>query len=168
MSDLVPSASPLFLREDEVRRGIELLYFGYSDLVRGADERLTREALGRAHHRALYFIARRPGISVSALVRLLGITKQSLRRVLTELQGRGFVEQTTGTTDRRQRLLSLTDAGLALEYELFMMLRERMAQAYASAGQEAVSGYWRVLAYLLRDDQRQIILHSPEPRRARR
>ena len=36
-SQIAP-ASPLFLREDEIRRGIEMLYFGYSALTRSIDE----------------------------------------------------------------------------------------------------------------------------------
>ena len=56
------AASPLFLREAEIRRGVELLYFGYSHLTRAIDEGLARQGLGRAHHRALYFIARQPDL----------------------------------------------------------------------------------------------------------
>src|SRR5688500_19911048 len=60
-------ASPLFLREPEIRRGVELLYFGYSHLLRGIDEGLAELGLGRAHHRSLYFIARQPDLTVSEL-----------------------------------------------------------------------------------------------------
>ncbi|MET0271067.1 MAG: MarR family transcriptional regulator, partial [Sphingomonas sp.] len=60
-----PSASPLFLREEEIRRGVELLYLGYGHLTRAIDAGLAAEGLGRAHHRALYFIARQPGLTVS-------------------------------------------------------------------------------------------------------
>lgn len=162
MTDLnppsVPSASPLFLRESEVRRGIELVYFGYADLIRGADDHLSSHGLGRAHHRALYFIARQPGLSVGALLRMLGITKQSLSRVLNELQARGLTSQKVGHRDRRQRLLTLTDAGLKLEHDLFELLRQRMAGAYAAAGQDAVSGFWKVLAELLPEGQQTEIL----------
>ncbi|EMD84305.1 MarR family winged helix-turn-helix transcriptional regulator [Pacificimonas flava] len=154
MSDLPPPASPLFLREPEVRRGIELLYFGYSDLVGEADSLLVDTVFGRAHHRALYFIAQRPGLSVGDLLRLLRITKQSLSRVLKDLQREGLLEITPGMHDRRQRLLTLTDAGLRFEHELFERLRQRMAAAYAAAGQEAVSGFWTVLASLLPADRR--------------
>ncbi|MFN6970195.1 MAG: hypothetical protein ACK4NN_04975 [Rheinheimera sp.] len=45
----VPTASPLFLREAEIRRGVELLYFGYSNLTRSIDEGLAAQGLGRAH-----------------------------------------------------------------------------------------------------------------------
>ena len=96
-------ASPLFLREPEIRRGVELLYFGYAHLTRSIDAGLAAQGLGRAHHRALYFIARKPDLTVSELLAILAITKQSLGRVLTELSERGFVETRTGERDRRPR-----------------------------------------------------------------
>lgn len=145
----VPSASPLFLREAEIRRGAELLYFGYSHLYRGTDRLLAAKGLGRAHHRALYFIARQPGLTVGTLLSILSITKQSLGRVLGDLDQRGLIETQVGSEDRRQRLLGLTPAGAALESELFGQLKERLAAAYAQAGQEAVTGFWRVLEQLV-------------------
>lgn len=151
----VQSASPLFLREPEIRRGVELLYFGYSHLLRGIDEGLAQEGLGRAHHRALYFIARQPDITVSELIRLLGITKQSLGRVLGDLGDRGLIETRTGRDDRRQRLLRLTAEGTALETELFEALREKMSAAYASAGQGSVAGFWTVLEGLIPASERE-------------
>jgi DNA-binding MarR family transcriptional regulator len=147
-------ASPLFLREPEIRRGIELLYFGYSHLTRSIDDGLARQGLGRAHHRALYFIARKPDLTVSELLSLLAITKQSLGRVLGELAERGLVETRAGTRDRRQRLLRLTEAGTRLESDLFEALREKMAGAYSSAGQGAVGGFWAVLEGLMPEEER--------------
>lgn len=143
------AASAQFLREAEIRRGIELLYFGYTNMVRGADELLDRHGLGRAHHRALYFIARRPAMPVGDLLALLNITKQSLSRVLADLQTQGLVVQSVGQRDRRQRLLSLTQSGAALEATLFEALRTGMASAYAQAGQNAVTGFWAVLNGLI-------------------
>ncbi len=155
---LTPSrASPLFLREPEIRRGIELLYFGYTSMIRGADTILEGKGLGRAHHRALYFIARQPGLAVSDLLRLLAITKQSLSRVLADLMRMHLVEQAVGTLDRRQRLLRLTEAGIAMEAQLFDALRDRMASAYAAAGQQAVSGFWAVLSGLIPPTDRAMI-----------
>lgn len=147
-------ASPLFLREPEIRRGIELLYFGYANLTRSIDAGLAAEGLGRAHHRALYFIARKPDLTVSELLRILSITKQSLGRVLNELSERGLVETRTGERDRRQRLLRLTPAGATLEGELFAALREKMAEAYSNAGQGAVGGFWAVLEGLISPQER--------------
>lgn len=152
-----PPASPLFLREDEVRRGVELLYFGYTRLTRSIDEGLAEQGLGRAHHRALYFIARQPDLTVSDLLKLLAITKQSLGRVLNDLSSRGLVDTRTGTSDRRQKLLRLTEAGGTFEAELFDALRGGMAAAYAAAGQESVTGFWRVLEGLIPDDDRPMV-----------
>ena len=150
-----PIASPLFLREAELRRGLELLYFGNSHLTRSIDHGLAKQGLGRAHHRALYFISRRPDLTVSDLLGLLSITKQSLGRVLTELGERHLVETRPGDRDRRQRLLRLTDTGRLLEGELFDAMRERLSLAYASAGQAAVGGFWAVLEGLIPDGERQ-------------
>lgn len=154
---LASPASPLYLREDEIRRGIELLYFGYTAMVREADAILAHEGFGRAHHRALYFIARRPGLPVGELLRLLGITKQSLGRVLGELQNKALVEQRIGSADRRQRLLSLTEAGLLLESALFSELQKSMAAAYGEAGQNAVTGFWSVLIGLIKREDRPLV-----------
>jgi DNA-binding MarR family transcriptional regulator len=135
----------LFLREPELRRGMELLYFGHAHLHRSIDRGLAAQGLGRAHHRALYFIARQPDLTVSELLALLGITKQSLGRVLSELSERDYVETRPGERDRRQRLLRLTKAGSDLESELFEVVREKMSAAYSRAGADAVAGYWTVL-----------------------
>lgn len=153
-------ASPLFLREAEVRRGVELLYFGYSHLLRGIDQGLAAQGLGRAHHRSLYFIARNPDITVSELLRILAITKQSLGRVLNELSERELIETRTGREDRRQRLLRVTPAGAELEALLFEALRETMSAAYAQAGQNAVTGFWAVLEGLVPSEEKSIMPHA--------
>ncbi|WP_420141065.1 MarR family winged helix-turn-helix transcriptional regulator [Sphingomonas sp.] len=154
----VPSASPLFLREPEIRRGAELLFFGYAHLYSQTDRLLNEQGLGRAHHRALYFIARTPDMTISALLRTLGITKQSLGRVLGELTERGLVETRTGREDRRQRLLRLTEAGAALEIRLFDLMRQRLGAAYAAAGQDDVTGFWRVLEALIPLEERHRVI----------
>ena len=148
-------ASPLFLRETEIRRGVELLYFGYSHLTRSIDEGLTAQGLGRAHHRALYFVARKPDLTVSELLAILAITKQSLGRVLNELIERGLIETRSGERDKRQRLIRLTEAGTALEAELFEALREKLSAAYSSAGHGAVGGFWAVLEGLVPAEERE-------------
>ena len=151
------SASPLFLREAEIRRGIELLHFGYGNLYRGIENALAAHDLGRAHQRVLYFVARQPNLTVSALLGLLGITKQSLGRVLTELTQRGLVEMRAGMTDRRQRLLRLTPEGSKLEAALFDALRETLSSAYAEAGHGAVAGFWAVLEGLIPMTERKTV-----------
>lgn len=151
------TASPLFLREDEIRRGIELLYFGYTRMTRAVDAYLAPQGLGRAHHRALYFIARQPDLIVSELLALLAVTKQSLGRVLNDLIERGLVETRPGARDRRQKQLRLTADGAKLEAELFEALRSQMAAAYVQAGQGSVTGFWQVLEGLIPPEDRKMV-----------
>ena len=149
MADIKPSGKALFLREEELRRGIELMYFAYRDFTGEADSILAEQDMGRAHHRAIYFVGRHPGMRVSDLLAILNITKQSLSRVLSTLVKDGYIVQKTGTGDRRQRLLYLTDRGIALEARLTEMQGRRFAAAYRKAGAKAVEGFQHVLQGLL-------------------
>ena len=141
----VKTANPLFLREDELRQAIELLFFAYRDFTGDADRILDDYGFGRAHHRVIYFVGRHPGMPVSQLLSVLQITKQSLSRVLGQLVREGFVKQTRGTTDRRQRLLALTETGRELERKLTEVQKHRIAHAYRDAGAEAVAGFRTVM-----------------------
>ncbi len=154
--------SNLYLREEELRRGIELLYFAYRDFTRDPDEILAESKFGRAHHRVLYFVGRNPGTTVSGLLKLLRITKQSLSRVLGQLVEDGFILQETGEEDRRQRLLFLTEKGQAFENQLFDTQRNRVADAYKKAGPEAVAGFWEVLLNIVDDQERSTVLTQIE------
>ncbi len=147
-------ANLLFLREEEIRAAQDLLFFAYRDFTNAADVILEELGLGRAHHRALHYIGRNPGIPVSELLAILRITKQSLARVLNELVERGHVAQAQGHADRRQRLLTLTEAGRALERRLYEQQRERLAAAYREAGGAAVEGFRRVMRGIMDDDAR--------------
>src|SRR3954463_3111786 len=121
---LPPPTPVVDVGEAEMRLAQDLLFFAYRDFTNVADQVLEELGLGRAHHRALHFIGRNPGITVSGLLAILRITKQSLARVLNALVEQGFVAQAPGRSDRRQRLLSLAPAGAALERRLFESQRE--------------------------------------------
>ena len=110
-----PRANPLFLRDEDLREAIELLFFAYRDFTGEADAVLEGYGFGRAHHRIIYFVGANPGITVGELLAILKITKQSLSRVLSQLVDEGFVNQETDPDDRRRRRLYLTDKGRALE-----------------------------------------------------
>ena len=152
MADIKPIGKALFLREEELRRGIEMMFFSYRDFTGEADAILAEQDMGRAHHRAIYFIGRHPGITVSDLLGILNITKQSLSRVLSGLMKNGFVSQKIGVTDRRQRLLYLTESGVELEARLTALQGRRFAAAYREAGAEAVDGFQQVLRGLMDQD----------------
>jgi DNA-binding MarR family transcriptional regulator len=166
MADIKSAANPLFLREEELRQGIELLYFAYRDFTSEADEMLARYNFGRAHHRVVYFVGRHPQMSVSDLLSILRITKQSLSRVLGQLVRQGFIVQKPGSRDRRQRLLELTEKGVELERQLSETQRQRIARAYREAGAQAVEGFRKVMTGIIsgEEDRRRFERNAPAAR----
>jgi len=163
--DREPSVSLLFLRDEGLREGMELLYFAYRDFTAEADEILKEPGFGRAHHRALHFIARNPGIRITELLAVLKITKQSLGRVLKDLLAAGMVSRTQGGNDKREKHLALTEKGIVLEKRLSALLKRAIANAYRSAGPEAVHGFREVLLGLVKADTRAIIDNMAKKRR---
>ncbi|WP_207458391.1 MarR family transcriptional regulator [Azospirillum sp. SYSU D00513] len=154
MADLKAGVNQLFLREEELRTGMELLFYAYREFTAEPDEILEQYGFGRAHHRVIYFVGRYPKITVSELLAILKITKQSLSRVLGELVRQGFILQQTGVRDRRQRLLELTEKGNELERQLSETQRQRIARAYRMVGAEAVEGFRKVMLGMLEESDR--------------
>ena len=152
MSDIKSLDAPSYLREDEVRQGIELLFYAYRDFTAEPDAMLERYGFGRAHHRVIYFVGRHPNMSVSELLVILRITKKSLSRVLGQLVRQGFIVQRTGRSDRRQRLLELTVKGVELERQLSENQRQRIERAFAEAGPQAVEGFRKVMLNIMSSD----------------
>jgi DNA-binding MarR family transcriptional regulator len=146
---LPPPTPVVDVGEAEMRLAQDLLFFAYRDFTNVADKVLEELGLGRAHHRTLHFIGRNPGITVSGLLAILRITKQSLARVLNALVDEGFVSQAPGFEDRRLRLLTLTDKGHALERRLFDQQREQISRAYQQAGPQSVAGFRTVMRAMM-------------------
>ena len=144
----------LFLTDEQLRKGIEAMFFAYRGFTADPDRILSEKGYGRAHHRALHFINRNRGTTVNNLLTILGVTKQSLNRVLRTLVEDGLVESRIGTRDKRERNLMLTESGQALERQLSDAQRSRMRAAYRTAGPEAVAGFRQVLEAMMDPDLR--------------
>ena len=149
LSNLAPN--PLFLRDEELTRGIELLDAAYRSLIAEPDRQLASRGLGRNHRWLLYLIGRHPGTTMVELLRRTQLSKQALSRLLGGLVAKGLIERRASARDRRQRLLELTGAGRELEEVLNGRLRRRLARAYRGAGAEAVAGHHQVLLGLVDD-----------------
>ena len=116
---------------------VELLFFAYRDFTAEPDAILAELGFGRAHHRVLHFVNRNPGLRVADLLGILKITKQSLARVLKQLVDQGYVVQTAGEADRRERRLHVTETGCALAGRLLGLQARRLAAALALAGPQS-------------------------------
>jgi DNA-binding MarR family transcriptional regulator len=144
----------LYLTDEQLRQGIEAMFFAYRGFTADPDRILADLAYGRAHPRAIHFINRAPGTTVNNLLAILGVTKQSLNRVLRTLIADGLVESRVGTSDKRERHLMLTPKGQELEGRLSDAQRARMRAAFREAGPEAVAGFRTVLEAMMDADMR--------------
>lgn len=146
--------SLLFLTDEQLRQGSEAMFFAYRGFTADPDRILAELAYGRAHHRAIHFIGRAPGTTVNNLLNILGVTKQSLNRVLRTLISDGLVSSRVGRNDKRERHLHLTEEGRALEQKLSDAQRARLRAAFRDAGPEAVAGFRTVLEAMMDPEMR--------------
>lgn len=152
----------LFLTDEQLRRGIEAMFFAYRGFTADPDLILQDYGYGRAHHRAIHFISRTPGTTVNNLLSILGVTKQSLNRVLRTLVDDGLVEARVGVRDKRERHLHLTQKGADLERGLSEAQRNRMRVAFRNAGPDAVAGFRAVLEEMMDPDMRRHYLDGSD------
>ena len=162
MSETSRGETLLFRTDEQLRQGIEAMFFAYRGFSEDPDRILDTMAYGRAHHRAIHFINRAPGTTVNNLLAILGVTKQSLNRVLRTLLEDGLVEVRVGREDKRERNLFLTPRGEALERKLSDAQRSRMRAAYRAAGPGAVAGFRTVLEAMMDPEARRQYLALKE------
>jgi len=135
-------------RQDDLRRAIELMFFGYRAFTDPPDRILARRGLGRAHHRILYFVGRNPEVSVGGLLEILAVSKQALAAPLRQLVEMDMVAVGAGGADRRVKRLTLTGRGRALEAELTGTQAQMLAAAFDTAGAVEAAGWTRVMEAL--------------------
>jgi DNA-binding MarR family transcriptional regulator len=135
-------------REDELRRAIELLFFGYRAFTDRPDRILEGRGLGRVHHRILYFVGRNPQVSVKGLLGILAVSKQALSAPLRRLQALNLVAVTTDAGDRRVKRLTLTDEGRRLELELTGAQMRHLSAAFQTTDPADEAGWARVMENL--------------------
>ena len=127
---------------------IELFYYAYRAFTARPDRVLAQRGLNRVHHRVLYFVGRTPGMTVSALLDLLKVSKQALNAPLRQLIEMKLVSMETAEHDRRARLLSLTEEGEKLEQQLTATQMRQLAAAFESVGVQSEDGWRAVMQFI--------------------
>ncbi len=133
-------------REQQLNETLELFHFAFRAFTAKPDKILEARGLARVHHRILYFVARNPNLTVSALLGTLGVSKQALNAPLRQLTEMALIESRAASDDRRQRLLRLTLEGERLERALSGAQRKKMAAVFERLGPEAERGWRAVMA----------------------
>ncbi|WP_421738543.1 MarR family winged helix-turn-helix transcriptional regulator [Caulobacter sp.] len=135
-------------RPDDLHDVIEAFYFAYRGFTDRPDRILERRGLGRVHHRILYFIGRRPDVSVRGLLDLLAVSKQALNAPLRQLLEMHLVTAIPAAEDRRVKNLRLTPDGQRLEAELTGAQTRHLQAALDRAAPEDARGWRAVMAQL--------------------
>ena len=150
MADLNKLLTPLFLREKEIRKIIELMFFAYRDFTSEPDVLLEKINFGRAHHRVIYFVGKKEKITIKELLSILQITKQSLSRVLNQHVKEKYVLISTGQ-DKRTKDLCLTKKGENLEKELSTIQINKIKSVIKEFNETDIYGYKKVLYGMIED-----------------
>ena len=153
MTALNKLLTPLFLRDKEIKKVIELLFFSYRDFTAGPDKILEKIKFGRAHHRIIYFVGKKNNITIKDLLAILQITKQSLSRVLNQLVSEGYVNVTTGY-DKRTKDLSLTQKGIDLEDKLSTIQINKIKKIISKSEESDINGFKRILYDMIDDNNK--------------
>lgn len=161
------SPNPLFLREEELDRGLDLLYFASHQLSLDAVALRAQAAIDETDHRTLFLIERDPGITLAELSGVLGMSKQTLSRHLKRLAEVGLIDQGTTAQDRRKRPLRLTGKAAAVLSEIKNLQKRRLRLAFKNAGATAVEGFRGVLLELVGEPRRELLRRLTAGIRAR-
>jgi DNA-binding MarR family transcriptional regulator len=131
-------------RESELSFALALIHFAFRKITQEPDRILAKRGLGRVHHRVLFFVARRPGLSVGDLLEILDVSKQSLHRPMQDLLRARMLVSVRDPGNRRVKRLELTSAGRAFEARLSGIQRRLFARAFAAHG-SAAEREWRAI-----------------------
>jgi DNA-binding MarR family transcriptional regulator len=113
-----------------------LLRRPFQAIVQAVDTRLAaagHEAIRPAHGAVFQFIDAN-GTRVSVLAERAQVTKQSMAELVTHLEAHGYVERAPDPTDRRAKLVRLTERGWAAVPVALAAIADLTAQWRAQLG----------------------------------
>ncbi len=131
----------LYLKDDQIKDFIEKLFYAYRESFSDAKNILKKYSLGIAHQKVLLLISRYEGITISELLFKLKITKQSLNRVLNDLNKIKILIYKQGKKDSRLRHIYLNEKGNNLYNEIFFQQKKRIYNALRKSNSETVINF---------------------------
>ncbi|WP_338329846.1 MarR family transcriptional regulator [Commensalibacter sp. Nvir] len=159
-----PGEELLFLKEKKLRLIQDILFFIHYEATKLMKPVLKFYHIGHAHHRLIQFICNYPGISIGEVRTLLGITKQSLNRVLNELVKLNYVEINIDQNDKRKKRLYLTKKGQIIEHKLFLIPRQQFLRAFKDPqNNNHIEGFQQILYSMLNSDDKNLLNHCHYP-----
>ena len=139
----------LYLKDDQIKEFIQLLYYAYRETFSDPREILSKKFFGPAHLRALHLIEGNPGINLGELIFKLKVTKQSLNRVLKDLIKLEIIIFKKDEIDTRIKHVYLNEKGKKIFEEIFLLQKKRIYNALLDSSSEEVINFDKVLKKII-------------------
>ena len=139
----------LYLKDEQIKDFIQLLFYAYRETFSDPKEVLTKKFFGPAHLRAINLIERNPGISLGELMFKLKVTKQSLNRVLRDLIKSKMIKQIQDETDTRKKNLYLDREGKTFFEAVYGTQKKRIFNALKNSNSDSVIKFKDVLKKII-------------------
>jgi DNA-binding MarR family transcriptional regulator len=133
---------------DPLDDALELMFFGWSGLIRKAEVYFASIGLTRTHRRILYIIARHEGVTIGNIQLILGISKQALHRPMKQLLEEKFVVAIRNPKSHRFKMLHLTPKGRKAEAKASSHERRIMNKAFMQVGNSSRKAWSEIMAFL--------------------
>jgi len=141
----------LYLKDSQLKDLIEKLFTSYKETFSDARKVLDKYSIGIAHHKVLHLLSIYEGITISALLIKLKITKQSLNRVLKDLIKIDMIFFQKDKQDTRVKHVYLNDKGREIFDEIFMIQKKRFHNALLNSSSEEVLNFGNVLKKIINE-----------------
>ena len=141
----------LYLKDVHVKEFIERLFVAYRESFSDPKKTLSNLSLGTAHHKVMHLISLYSGITISDLLKKLKITKQSLNRVLKDLNKNQYIIFKKDHKDTRVKHIFLTDKGDEIYQKIFEIQKKRIYKVLLNSTSEEVAYFNKIIKKLINE-----------------
>ena len=139
----------LYLKDEQLKNLIEKLFVSYRETFSDPKKVLNKYSIGLAHHKVIHLLSMYQGISISELLKKLKITKQSLNRVLKDLNKLEIITFRKNEQDTRVKHIFLNEKGKKIFNEIFDHQKKRISNALLNSSSEEVINFDLVLSKII-------------------
>ena len=139
----------LYLKDDQIKEFIQKIFIGYRETFSDTKNILNKYSIGVAHHRVMHLLSIYNGITISELLKKLNVTKQSLNRVLKDLNKLEAINYKKGKKDTRMKHIYLNDKGAKIFNEVFAIQKKRIYKALLNSNYKEVLHFNNVLEKII-------------------
>ena len=139
----------LYLKDDQIKEFIQKIFIGYRETFSDTKNILNKYSIGVAHHRVMHLLSIYNGITISELLKKLKVTKQSLNRVLKDLNKLEAINYKKGKKDTRMKHVYLNDKGSKIFNQVFAIQKKRIYKALLNSNYKEVLHFNNVLEKII-------------------